>query len=147
MPRGLSVAVINHDDGILLPNNTALFFSLSPLERAQWMANPSPTDGWKNISLGQNFLNMLPTKTISLVSITSMSVGLEKVRSGTCWGVYYISSNFSADTLSRYLSSASNSTIVGDPVQLTLDNSDQQIYLTIQQVSLQAYQVHTIASI
>ena len=144
MPRGLPVAVFNQDTGILLPSNTALFLSLSPAERAYWMANPSPTDGWRVVSLAQNFLDQLPSKTITQINVTSMSAGLDKARSGSCWGVYYMSPNFTLDTISRYSSSPSNESLAGDPVQLTLDNSDQQIYLTIQQVSLQAYQVPNI---
>ena len=140
-PRGLDMAVLNQDTGILLPNDTATYLSLSLDERAHWQANPSPDDGWTTVYLSHNFLNLLPTSTITQVAVTSMAAGLAKVQSGACWGVYYMDAGFSVDIVSRYSPSVSNETIIGSQVQLTLDNSNEQISITIQQVSLEAYQV------
>lgn len=89
-----------------------------------------------------------------------LAAGIEKVRSGSCWGVISLGENFTQDTVSRFLQTATDSQIVGSQVcnrnifdgiyiyvhvfwfqvQLYLDNSNEQISLSVLQAASDAYQ-------
>jgi hypothetical protein len=58
------------------------------------------------------------------------------VKSGNCWGILYFSPNFTLSTIDKYaLEVITNDIISESQVQLTLDNSNEQISLTIEQAT------------
>ena len=111
-PKGLHVAVCNLDQG---PEASFL-------------------------KLGDTFLQQLSNSSITQESVGSIEEGLSRVRSGSCWGLFALGANFTADTIKRYTTNASIDVIQGSTVAMYLDNSNQQISVELQQQASTAYQ-------
>lgn len=84
-------------------------------------------------------LRDLDHDTISQVRVDSLEDGFRKVRSGDCWGVIFFNASFSTNTIQRFLTGNSDEIVNGSQVQMYMDNSNEQIVVTIEQAVLVAY--------
>jgi len=90
---------------------------------------------------GVEFLTYLSNKTFSLTSYNTTQDATQAVRNINSWGFILLEESFSEDLISRFLhpDTFNASMLNGSSVHLHLDQSDQQISLTIQDKVLQSF--------
>lgn len=68
-----------------------------------------------------------------------MADGIHRVHRGECWGIYAFDPGYSEDLLKRLDPKVTNATLEHSEIKLSLDNSNQQISIVIEEQTALAF--------
>ncbi|XP_071959119.1 ABC transporter G family member 20-like [Antedon mediterranea] len=144
-PRLTIVTAMVFKDMIkLIRNPMGLFFSfLVPLIQACLFCvciGNDPTDlamatvngDTTPLQFGQQFLWNLDNNTIIQHPKENISVAVASAKAGNEWGTIDIPSNYSYYLIERFSGNIDNDTVSGSTIYVRLDQTNQQVYLTLQ---------------
>eukprot|EP01136_Pigoraptor_vietnamica_P017299 Opistho-1_new@62267 len=116
-PKGLRVAIYNADQGF-------------------------PADSGFNFTMSGRYLAILDHNVIHQVPVFSPIDGRDRIRRGDCWGMLEFGANYSVDLFIRATHAVTDlSVIYGSSLNVTLDATDQQIAISIEQKVSQAFEI------
>ncbi|XP_071441834.1 ABC transporter G family member 23-like [Hetaerina americana] len=131
-PKGLRIAVVNHELGPLGPMND---FSTSKMDEC------IPAFGCNLTSLSCRYLQHLQNRSLITEKFDDTDSALEAVRKGNVWGAIYFTENYTDAVIARVAlgQDADDETLDQSEMRVWLDMSNQHIGLMIQRDLQQTY--------